>query len=149
MQAGRTVTRIAVNPSTANPGDVLHVTVPKLAQEVVMVQGSLALVFDIDLAGEHANNYLVQNVSRALVSRLMVTFGGTPVQDTNEYDIYKIFDDLFLSSYERDEMLMEGIQSTKLCKIRSNSGDKPTSGVDTENNLEAVYKMKYKINLDH
>ena len=153
MQAERTVTRIAFNPSTANPGDVLYVTVPKLAQDVVMVPGSLALVFDIDLTGGHANNYLphlrVQNVSRALVSRLTVTFEGSPVQDTNGYDIYKIFDDLFLSVYERDEMLMEGIQSTKLCKVRANSGDKPTSGVQTENSLEAVYKIKYKINLDH
>ena len=149
MQAERTVTRIAFNSGTANPGDALYVTVPKLAQDVVMVPGSLALVFDIDLTGGHANNYLVQNVSRALVSRLTVTFGGTPVQDTNGYDIYKIFDDLFLSVYERDEMLMEGIQSTNLYKIRANSGNKPTSGVNTENSLEAVYKMKYKINLDH
>ena len=149
MQAERTVTRIAFNPSTANPGDVLYVTVPKLAQNVVMVPGSLALVFDIDLTGGHANNYLVQNVSRALVSRLRVTFGGELVQDTNGYNIYKIFDDLFLSIYECDEMLMEGIQSEKLCKVRANSGDKSTFGVNTENNLEAVYKMKYKINLDH
>ena len=130
MQAERTVTRIAFNPSTANPGDILYVAVPKLAKDVVMVPGSLALVFDIDLTGGHANNYLVQNVSRALVSRLTVSFGGTPVQDTNGYDIYKTFEDLFLSVYERDEMLMEGIQSTKLCKIRSNAGDKPTSRVD-------------------
>ena len=149
MQAERTVTRTAFNPSTANPGDVLYVTVPKLARDVVMVPGSLALVFDIDLTGGHANNYLVQNVSRALVSRLTVTFGGTPVQDTNGYDIYKIFDDLFLSVYERDKMLMERIQSEKLCKVRANSGDKPTSGVQTENKIESVYKMKYKINRDH
>ena len=149
MQAERTVTRIAFNPSTANPGDVLYVAVPKLAQDVVMVPGSLALVFDIDLTGGHANNYLVQNVSRALVSRLTVKFGGEPVQDTDGFDIYKIFDDLFLSVYERDEMLMEGTQSEKLCKVRSNSGDKPTSGANTENSLEAVYKMKYRINLDH
>ena len=46
-------------------------------------------------------------------------------------------------------MLMEGIQSTKLSKIRSNSGDKPTLGVDAENKLETVYTMKYRINLDH
>ena len=99
-----------------------------------MVPGSLALE---------------QNVSRALVSRLTVTFDGTPVQDTNGYDIFKTFEDLFLSVYERDEMFMEGIKSTKLCKVRANSGDKPTSGVDAENSLAAVYKMKYKINLDH
>ena len=51
MQAERTVTRIAFNPSTANPGDILYVAVPRLAQDVVMVPGSLALVFDIDLPG--------------------------------------------------------------------------------------------------
>ena len=122
---------------------------PKLAQDVVMVPGSLALVFDIDLTGRHANKYLVQNVSRALVSRLEVKFGGATVQDTNGYDIFKTFEDLFLSVYEHDKMLMEGIQSTKLCKVRSNSGDKPTSRVDTENKLEVVYRMKYRINLDH
>ena len=67
MQAERTVTRIAFNPTVANPGDILYIAVPKLSKDVVMVPGSLALVFDIDLTGGHANNYLVQNVSRALV----------------------------------------------------------------------------------
>ena len=137
MKAGRTVTRIAFNPSTANPGDVLYVTMPKLAQDVVMVPGSLSLLFDIDLTGGHANNYLVYNVSRALVSRLTVTFVGTPVQDTKGYDIYKIFDDMFLDVWARDEMLMEGIQSDDLNRIRCN------------NKKAAVYKQKYKVNLDH
>ena len=149
MQAERTVTRIAFNPSTANPGDILYVTVPKLAQDVVIVPGSLSLVFDIDLTGGHANNYLVFNVSRALVSRLTVTFGGTPVQDTSGYDIYKIFDDMFLDAYQHDEMLMEGLHGDTLNKIRCNAGDKKTSGVDVDSKIAEVYKMKYKIHLDH
>ena len=149
MQAERTVTRIAFNPSTASPGDVLYVTVPKLAQDVVMVPGSLSLLFDIDLSGEHENNFLVFNVSRALVSRLTVTFGGTPVQDTNGYDIYKIFDDMFLDAYQRDEMLLEGLHGDDLNRIRCNSGDKKTSGVDVDNKIASVYKQKYKIHLDH
>ena len=122
---------------------------PKLDQDVVMVPGSLSLLFDIDPTGGHENNYLVQNVSRALVSRLTVTFGGTPVQDTNGYDIYKIFTDMFLESWARDEMLLEGIQTDHLNRIRCNAGDKKTSGVDQLNKLASVYKMKYKINLDH
>ena len=36
-----------------------------------------------------------------------------------------------------------------LCKIRSNAGDKKTSGVDAENKLESIYKNKYRIKLDH
>ena len=47
----------------------------------VLAPGSLALRFDIDLSGGHANNFLVQNVSRALVSQLVVKFGGTTLED--------------------------------------------------------------------
>ena len=46
-------------------------------------------------------------------------------------------------------MVLEGIQSVDLNKIRANSGDKKSSGLDAENKLESVYKNKYKINLDH
>ena len=149
MPAERTVKRITFNPSEAKPGETLYVSVPKLKVNEVIDSGSLALVFNINLTGGHANNYLVQNVSRALVDRLHVKFAATSVQDTVGYDIYKIFEDLFLSRDERDNMLSEGIQSVDLCKIRSGAGDKKTSGVDEENKLQGVYGNKYRINLDH
>ena len=57
---------------------------------------SLALRFDIYLSGAHANNVLVQNVSRALVDKMVVKFEGTILQDKVGYDIYKTFGDLFL-----------------------------------------------------
>ena len=46
-------------------------------------------------------------------------------------------------------MQSEGIQSIDLCKIRSNSGDQKSSGVDTENKLAGAYKNKYRNHLDH
>ena len=46
-------------------------------------------------------------------------------------------------------MVPEGIQSERLCKIRSNPGDKATSGVASEIKLTEVYGAKYRINLDH
>ena len=110
--------------------------------------GSLALLFGIDLSGGHANNFLVQNVTRALVDQLVVSFAGTKLQDTVGYDIYKKFEDLFLSQETREGMVLEGIQSEDLCKIRSGSGDKKTSGVDAENKLEEVFGKKYRIRLD-
>ena len=150
MKAERTVKRITFNPTSANPGETLYVSVPELAANEVIVPGSLALVFDINLkvTGAHANNYLVQNVSRALVDKFIVKFASTIVQDTTSYGIYKTFEDLFLSRDER-EMLREGIQSTDLNKIRSGAGDKKTTGVDEENALNAVYGTQYRINLDH
>ena len=122
---------------------------PKLNESEVIVPGSLALRFNIDLSGGHANNFLVDNVGRALVDKLVVKYSGTILQDTVGYDIYKIFEDLFLSQEERDNMLQDGIQSEDLNKIRSNAGDKKTSGVAAENKLNGIYGTKYRIRLDH
>ena len=131
MKAYRAVKRITFNPSEAKQKDNLYVHVPKLNQNEVIVPNSLTLVFDIDLSGGHANNFLVQNVSRALVEKLIVKFAGTTLDETVGHDIYKILKDLFLPEEKRHNMVAEGIQSEDLCKIRSNSGDKKT-GVDEE-----------------
>ena len=104
MKAERTVKRITFNPTEANPGGTLYVSVPKLNEDEVVVPGTLSLLFNIDLTGGHANNYLVQNVSRALIDRFTVKFAGMPVQDTHGYDIYKIFKDLsLLKDEQKDE----------------------------------------------
>ena len=149
MKAPRSVKRITFNPSEANPGETLYVHVPKLNKNEVLVPGSLALRFDIDLSGGHANNFLAQNVSRALVGQMAVKFGGTTLEETVDYDVYKIFQDLFLPGEKRDNMVPEGIQSEDLCKIRSGAGDAKTSGVDAEKKLNEIYGKKYRINLDH
>ena len=149
MKAPYAVKRITFNPSEANPGQKLEVRVPELNKNEVLVPGSLALRFDIDLSGGHANNYLIKNVSRALVSQQVVKCGGLTLDDIVDHDIYKIFTDLFLPEEKRGNMVAEGIQSKKLSQIRSGAGDKPTTGVDTDNKLEKVYGKKYRINLDH
>ena len=149
MKAPYSFKRITFNPSEANPGDRLEVRVPKLNKNEVLVPGSLALRFDIDLSGGHANNHLVKNVSRVLVSQQVVKFGGTTLDDIVDFDVYKIFTDLFMPEEKSGNMVAEGIQSKKLSQIRSGAGDKPTTGVDAENKLEKVYGKKYRINLDH
>ena len=83
------------------------------------------------------------------MEKLVVKFAATVLDETVGYDIYKIFQDLFLPGEKRDNMVSEGIQSEDLCKIHSNLGDKKTSGVDAENKLDQVYGSKYHINLDH
>ena len=60
-----------------------------------------------------------------------------------------MYEDLFLTQEERDNMLLEGIQEEDLNKIRSESGDNRTSGVAAENKLNGIYGNKYRIHLDH
>ena len=57
MKAPYAVKRITFDRTEANPGDMLQVRVPKLNKNEVLVPGSLALRFDIDLSGGHANNF--------------------------------------------------------------------------------------------
>lgn len=149
LKAERAVKRITFERTEANPLETLYVSVPKLNENEVIVPGSLALRFNIDLSGGHANNFLVDNVGRALVEKLVVKYSGTILQDTVGYDIYKIFEDLFLSQEEGDNMLQDGIQGEDLNKIRSNAGDKKSSGVAAENKLNGIYGSKYRIRLDH
>ena len=150
LKAERAVKRITFpQRSEALPQETIYVYVPKLGENEVIVPGSLALRFNIDLSGGHANNFLVDNVGRALVDKLVVKYSGTILQDTVGYDIYKIFEDLFLSQEERDNMFQDGIQSEDLNKIRSNAGDKKSSSVDAEKKLNKIYGSKYRIRLDH
>jgi len=81
--------------------------------------------------------------------RYLVKFGSEILQNTVGYDIYKIFEDLFLSQEKREGMILEGIQSEDLCKIRSGAGDKKTSGVVAEEKMNEIFGKKYRINLDH
>ena len=111
------------NPNKALPGETLFITVPKLSDEVVLVPGSLAVIFDLTVSGQ-ANNFLVNNVSRALVDRLTVKFAGEILQDTDGYDLFKLYEDSFLTEKERANRLSERIQSQDLAKIRCNAGDK-------------------------
>ena len=149
LKAERAVKRITFDRTEVNPEETLYVSVPKLNENEVIVPGSLALRLNIDLNGGHANNFLVDNVSRALVDKLTVKYAGEVLQDTVGFDIYKIYQDLFLSKEERDNMLLDGIQSEDLNKIRSNAGDKKTSGITAENKLSQIYGTKYRIRLDH
>lgn len=147
LKAERTRHRVTFNPSKASPGETLYVAVPKLDQGVVIAPGTMALRFDLVVSGQ-ANNYVVDNVSRALVNRMTLKFGGEVIQDLNRYDLYQIFADFFLPNRERQNRILEGIQSTDLNKLRSGAGNAKKDN-QVNNALLAVYGGKYRIPLDH
>ncbi|KAL9950750.1 hypothetical protein ACROYT_G043305 [Oculina patagonica] len=110
LKADRVRHRVTFNPNKASPEEILRVAVPMLEEGVVVVPGSLALVFNLTVSG-HANNVLVNNVTRVLVSRIVVKFVGETLQDTNAYDVYKLFEDLCLPVEKRGNMFLEDIEA--------------------------------------
>ena len=142
-----TLNRITLTPSEASPDEALYVDIPKLADNVVLVPGSVYLTFDLNVTG-HANNTLINNVGRNLVKRQRVLFGGEVLQDTLDYDLFQTYHDLHLSNEARDDMLRHGVSAENTRKLRTAAGDKVTSNAK-EVAMATLHGTKYCIPLDH
>ena len=147
LKAESTLNRITLNPSTASPGETLYINIPKLSENLVIVPGSVSLLFDLDVEG-HENNTVVNNLGRNLVTRLKVLFGGETLQDTQRYDLFQTYHDLFLTEEEREDRLKQGISSENMRKLRTNAGDKKTQD-GKEVSLATVHNTKYRIPINH
>ena len=105
LKADRAIDRVTFHPNRASPSEVLRVPVPKLGDGVVLVPGSLSLIFDLAVSSKRKRLYREQyNVARAHVDRLTVKFAGEIAQDTDGYDLIKLCEDLFLTKNERASM---------------------------------------------
>lgn len=94
----RTVHRVTFYPNKA--GETLNIPVPKLDDGVVLVPGSLSIALKLTMSGDE-NNFLMNTIARALVDRLTVKFPGQILQDTDGYDLFTLYEDLFLTENKR------------------------------------------------
>ena len=147
LKAESTLQRITFTPSSANPGETLYVSIPKLSGNNVIVPGSVKLAFNLVVTG-HANNTIVNNVGRNLVSNYKVVLGGETLQDTKRYDLFMTYHDLFLNNSERNKKLKQGISTANMRKLRTNAGDATTSNAG-EVALGKVYSNRYFIPISH
>ena len=147
LKAESTLHRITFTPSSANPGEILYINIPKLSGNNVLVPGSVYLSFNLDVAG-HANNTLVNNIGRNLVSNFKVVLGGETLQDTKRYDLFMTYQDLFMSTKSRFKRLKQGISALNMRKLRTSAGDASTSNAG-EVALGKIYSNRYHIPISH
>ena len=138
---------ITHNPSSANPGEVLYVRIPRLSPDMVFVPGSIYLSADLNITGNN-NNYVVENVGRNIISKIMVRFGGETIFQLENYNLFSTYKDLWLSKSERDNCIFQGIQPSNMKKLRSGANDAVKTDAE-DNMLFKIYDKKYKIPLDH
>ena len=146
LKAESTLQRITFTPSSANPGETLYVNIPKLSGSNVLVPGSVRLSFNLVVSGD-ANNTLVNNVGRNLVSSLKVMLGGETLQDTKRYDLFMTYQDLFLSSEDRSKKLKQGISTLSMRKLRTLAGDASSDAGKVA--LGKIYSNRYFIPIEH
>ena len=113
---------------------------------MVLLPGSIKLTFNLTETG-HTNNKFVNNVSGAFVRSMRVMYGGEVLQDTQRYDLIKLFEDVYLDKEEYEDLLGQGASTENMRKLRANSGDKSTSN-GSEVALAAVHNNKYSIPSD-
>lgn len=147
LKSKHTINRITLNPSSANPGEKLYIDIPKLSENVVLVPGTVRLIFNLTESG-HDDNRFVNNVGRALVRGMKVIYGGEVLQDTQRYDLIKLYEDLYLNKEEYDDLLKQGVSGENMRKLRANTTDKTTTDA-SEVALAAIHNNKYSIPLDH
>ena len=86
------------------------------------------LSFKVDLnssgGNADANRTIVNNLGRAIVSKIVVKLEGREIYTLDNADIFLCFQDLWKTSKERENAVYQGIQSEAIRKIRINAGDK-------------------------
>ena len=148
LKAETTLHRTTFTPSSASPGEVLYVNVPKLSGDNVIVPNSVRLAFDFDIVGGEANDTVVNNLGRSLVSNFKVLFGGETLQDTVRYDLFTTYHDSFLSKDARTKRIRQGISSENMRKLRTGAGDATTSDAG-QVSLGKIYGKRYHIPINH
>ena len=147
LKAESTLHRTTFTPSSANPGETLYINIPKLTGNNVIVPNSVRLAFDIEVGG-HADNTLVNNLGRNLVSNFKVSLGGETLQDTKRYDLFTTYHDLFLPKEERTRKLRQGISGENMRRLRSGAADAVTSNAAVVT-LGKIYGKRHHIPICH
>ena len=103
-------------------------------------------MFDLEIKG-HANNRVVQNVARNIISRLVLKFEGEILLDLSHYNILETYRDLYKHKKDRENMTLYGIQNENMRKMRSEAADAQRNNGDSL--MFEVYKKKYAVKLQH
>lgn len=121
-------TRRLVNfvPSTAEPGNMLEIDIPKLKKSYCIVPGSIHLVFDFIVSG--SKSWFLNNLSSQLLRRLKVTLAGEVVYECDYEGLYKTYKDLWLSKTDREKMVEYGVAGDNLRKLISVDDSSAKSG---------------------
>ena len=134
-------------PSTIDQSGILAVRFPDLGTNDVIVPGTSKLSFKIQLNSDtDANRTIVNNLGRAIVSKLEVKLEGRSIYTLDSSDVFLCYQDLWKTTNERSNAVYQGIQSEALRKIRINAGDKGTAAKDVA--IGTMYDNLFCIPLD-
>ena len=151
VDAKRQRVRNSHTPSHADQNNEIIVQFPNLGRDDVIVPGSSKLSFKVNLTSatggnQDVNRTIVNNLGRAIVSKIDVKLEGESVFTLEDADVFTCYQDLWKTTKERKNAAYQGIQSEAVRKIRIDAGNKGSAAKDVA--IEKQYGNKFYIPLD-
>ena len=138
-------------PNIAYPNQHTDIEISHGSRDHVIIPDTVKIAFDLDIESTDKARSVVNNVGRALVKKKVLMLGSKDIDSINNSDIYDTYKHLYLSEKEREEKLLQGIQSANGLKARL--GAKKADGTaltltTQENAIKKTFDKSFSIPLD-
>ena len=146
LQAERQHVTISHNPSTINENEDLEVKVPVLGVDDVIIPSSLELTFDIDLTSAANTRHVVNNLGKAIVTKLIISYEGNEIQSIQDFDVFQIYNDMWKTKHDQSLLISQGLDDEgNINKIRSGANGAIAAASAKEKAVAAAYSKKFSI----
>ena len=138
-------------PNIAYPNQHIDIEIPHGLRDHVIILDTVKITFNLGIESADKARSAVNNVGRALVKKKVLMLGSKNTDTIHNSDIYDTYKDLYLSEKEREEKLLQGIQSVNGLKARvgSRKADSTALTVTTqENAIKKTFDKRFAIPLD-
>ena len=124
---------------------------PNLKENQVIIPSTTKLTFNISLAGTDPNRFLVNNLGRSIIRKLVVKLEANEIISIDDCDILYSYYDCWKCMTERHNAVFQGIaendgQTENAIKHRINTGDKASNARDET--VASIFNNKFCIPLD-
>ena len=138
-------------PNIGYPNQHIDVEIPAGSRDQIIVPDTLKTTFNLEVESKDKTRSVVNNVGRALVKKKVLMLGSKEIDTVNQSYIYDTYKDLYLSKQEREEKLLQGIQSATGLKARVGATKADGTALTLtkeENAIKKTVSNRFSIPLD-
>ena len=138
-------------PNIGYPNQYIDVEIQAGSRDQIIVPDTLKITFNLEVEPKDKTRSVVNNASRALVKKKVLMLGSKEIDTVNQSYIYGTYKDFYLSKKEREEKLLQGIQSATGLKARvsaTKADGTPLTVTTEENAIKKTVSNQFLIPLD-
>ena len=138
-------------PNIGYPNQHINVEIPAGSRDQIIVPDTLKITFNLEVESKDKTRSVINNLGRVLVKKKVLMLGSKEIDTVNQSYIYDAYKDLYLSKQEREEKLLQGIQSATGPKGRvgATKGDGTALTLTKEENaIKKTVSNRFSIPLD-